>query len=240
MSSIRNYLISQAKDKLNPLRFYVYAYLRSKDSPTSKAGIPYYIGKGTGKRAWATHGSKIQIPKLIENIVILETNLSEIGAYALERTYIRWYGKKTHGGLLINLSDGGDGVSGYIRSESSKVRSKEFGRKMSEIALNRKLTPEQQIVRDKWLKIKETRILKRKLRKLNSQIKEIRKPFIKERAKERQSIAKLGTKMSTEVKAKLSSIHKIVQKNRNRVCHIQTRKEYDINTFTRCILNQIN
>ena len=27
--------------------YYVYAYLRSKDSPNAKAGTPYYIGKGT-------------------------------------------------------------------------------------------------------------------------------------------------------------------------------------------------
>jgi hypothetical protein len=71
--------------------YYVYAYIRSKDSSTAKAGTPYYIGKGKHKRAWSkTH--KVNLPKNINNIVILESGLSEIGALALERRYIRWYG----------------------------------------------------------------------------------------------------------------------------------------------------
>ena len=43
-------------------KFYVYAYIRSKDSAVAKKGTPYYIGKGAGYRAFADHGRHIAIP----------------------------------------------------------------------------------------------------------------------------------------------------------------------------------
>jgi hypothetical protein len=99
--------------------YYIYAYLRED-------GTPYYIGKGKGNRAFDSYHS-VSLPEK-NRIVFLEKNLTNIGACALERRYIRWYGKKIDGtGILRNITDGGDGNTGP-RSETWK---KDHSKRMS-------------------------------------------------------------------------------------------------------------
>ena len=90
--------------------YYVYLYLRED-------GTPYYIGKGKGRRAYDKN-RKFARPAEKERIVFHSKNLTEDEAFKIEKELIAEYGRKDiDTGILRNLTDGGEGLSGHIKSE---------------------------------------------------------------------------------------------------------------------------
>ena len=121
------------------LKFYVYADLRED-------GTPYYIGKGSGNRAWVKSIKEVNPPKDMARITIVEKNLTNVGALSIERYLIRWYGRKDIGtGILRNKTDGGDGVvnpvkrAGVLNPFYGKTHTDDVKRKIRDASANRSL-----------------------------------------------------------------------------------------------------
>ncbi len=123
--------------------FYVYTY--------SSNDTPYYVGKGHRTRD-QVHLNIAKNPKIkaetaciAETRRLLEANLPvdivrvadglcEDEAFVLERTLIAKFGRRQHGGLLVNRTSGGQGPSGVVRTleQRARVGNQFRGKKLSE------------------------------------------------------------------------------------------------------------
>jgi hypothetical protein len=190
--------------------FYTYAYLRDD-------GSPYYIGKGIGNRAYSKHRKHIKVPNK-NRILILKNNLTEEDAFKHEIYMISVFGRKDLGnGILINLSNGGDGVSGYKHTGLSKYKmqikaldrppvSKETKEKISKTLKGRKKSP---LSEEQKKKISETK-----------------KKNFKE-GKYKTPNGMLGKKHKEETKKKMSAIAKT--KNNSQIASQSRMKKVMIN-----------
>lgn len=169
--------------------YYVYAYLR-------KDGTPYYIGKGHGNRAWDWHRN-IPVPKDKERIVMLETNLTELGAFSIERRMIRWWGRKDlQTGILRNMSDGGEGVTGYTHTAETRA-------KLSKISKGKINSAE---TRAKISKSNQGRVLSKETRAKISEANRTR--IVTDETRAKMSATRKGRpghKNTPEIRAKLST-----------------------------------
>lgn len=90
--------------------FYSYVWL-------SPLGLPYYVGKGCGDRAFENHIRKGKLgilrPKTRARILVFPQPSEEL-AFESERALIELFGRE----VLLNATDGGDGYHGRHSAES--------------------------------------------------------------------------------------------------------------------------
>lgn len=125
----------------SPYRFYTYAYLREDRTP-------FYIGKGTGNRAYKKYKGDIKPPKDKSRIIFLKKNLTEEDAFRHEKYMIAVFGRKDIGtGILLNKTDGGEGGSGRIPWNKGKSLSDETKEKIKNSLIGFKHSEE---TKEKW------------------------------------------------------------------------------------------
>ncbi len=96
--------------------YYTYAYLREDKTP-------YYIGKGKGRRIYLKGKGEVKPPKDKSRIIFLKQNLTEEEAFKHEIYMIAMFGRKDLGtGILHNRTDGGEGNSGFVPSEETRIK----------------------------------------------------------------------------------------------------------------------
>lgn len=116
---------------------------------------PIYIGKGKGlrpKRHFILYKSNnnrfySKVSSIINSgfeptYIIIKDNLSEKEAFDYEKFFISLIGRIEYGGTLTNLSDGGEGQSGFKFSEESKKKMSDNRRGDKNVMFGKKHTDE--------------------------------------------------------------------------------------------------
>ncbi|NZD50521.1 NUMOD3 domain-containing DNA-binding protein [Rhizobium leguminosarum] len=130
--------------------FYTYVW-------RDNSGAAFYVGKGVGKRAFNTSQRSRAFGEVYKRggctVEIVDYFIHESQAHAHEMELIDFYGRRDNGtGELVNLTDGGEGASGWLISDETREKigkaargrtlSAEHRAKISEGNRGKKLSPE--------------------------------------------------------------------------------------------------
>lgn len=167
--------------------FYVYIHLKSTDGST------FYVGKGSGRRAYWRNGRNKHWHSIVAkhgyDVHIIADSLTENEAFRIEKETIAYYGKAN----LCNYTDGGDGASGAKRTQATKdlIRQKMLGRQFSAETIEKmKLAAKQ-----RGPEFQEKRAAKLRGRKHTQE------------HKDKIAAAGMGRQVSDKTRAKLSALH---------------------------------
>ena len=213
--------------------FYVYEHWRLDRDEC------FYVGKGKGNRAYNTQNRNCHHKAIVAKlnrigsafeIKMVATGLQEQEAFNLERKRILFW--KNVGVDLVNLTDGGEGLSGHNFSieHREKLSLAHKGRSLSEeqklkISKSNKgrKKPEEAVARSaatrKGMKASDNARKNMSLAHVGKK----RQPLSSE-TKNKISIAHIGKKVSSETKAKLSASHKNNTSAKGHVCSNESKK----------------
>jgi hypothetical protein len=144
-------------------RFYVYLHRKQTDNSI------FYVGKGTGKRAWKTSGRNSKWNRIVSKygftVDIVFDDLDEETAFACEKDAILEL--RSFGYDLCNMTDGGEGATGRKLTNQQKQHLSDFQKKrvrskeeLDKFRQNSKLATRSQ----KWLEQNRVRQVGRKLK----------------------------------------------------------------------------
>lgn len=171
-------------------QFYVYVHRKATD------GSIFYVGKGKGRRIYDKkrnqHWKHIVNKHGFTADIVMRFE-SEMCAFSFERALIKLYGRSN----LCNLTDGGEGVSGFKYSEEIKA-------KMSASKIGTKHTRETKLrmsaarmghvtTRETRLKISNAQIGKKNSPEARMKI-SLSRQFTSSETREKMSLAKRGRK----------------------------------------------
>jgi hypothetical protein len=211
--------------------FYVYIYLDPRKPGNFKYNEyefnhePFYVGKGKNKRAWLLkrHPDKMlqrKLNKFTPIILLTKNKFSEVLALKIESALISKIGRSDlKEGPLANLTNGGEGTSGYIMTEDHKNKiiksrkgykhSEETKRKIGESNKGKIISEEQKKNQSNKMKGRQSRLgkhhteeTKNKLSVINTGKKHT------ELSRKKMSDVKMGHYVSEETKVKLSKVLK--------------------------------
>jgi hypothetical protein len=215
------------------MSFYAYVY-----RDPSRNMEPFYVGKGTGKRAYR-HTSKKDTSQMARRLAAMKVNgiepdieiiraIDESHAFFLESCLIELFGRRDLKiGTLLNMTDGGEGTSGRVASDASKSKTAnsltgvkhtpERRAKISASRKGKKLSPEARV---KMSESQKARLACPVLRVRIAEKSRGRKHTAESIAK--LSAAKMGHATSPETRAKISAAGK------GRVVSLETRAKISV------------
>lgn len=108
--------------------FYVYAHRRNDN------GSRFYIGKGSANRAWSHKGRNLLWRRIVKkhgySVEVVSTGLTEEEAFQKEKELIAFHGRiALNNGALVNMTDGGEGVSGIIYTKDQLTQRSAYMKK---------------------------------------------------------------------------------------------------------------